>query len=206
MRRRKLRSYMKEWIVYETRNKRNGKIYVGTHGQKIGTHFDGYLGSGVVLREAIRKYGKEAFERHTLSTHSTELGAYAEERRIVCRDFVERRDTYNTAIGGLGGDRFSTHPKKEEYRRKLQEASIKNGAHKHLPESRGENNGFYGKTHSEASNELNRLANSGANHSSSIHWIYDGVEYGSIRECARETGRSHHYVKKYGRRKQNKSM
>jgi hypothetical protein len=44
------------FIVYETTNKINGKIYVGCH--KIDDVNDDYLGSGKLLMEDIEKYGK----------------------------------------------------------------------------------------------------------------------------------------------------
>jgi len=44
---------MFNYIIYETTNTVNNKIYVGKHKQK-GIEFDGYLGSGKVLNQAIQ--------------------------------------------------------------------------------------------------------------------------------------------------------
>lgn len=90
------------WIVYETRNLVNGKIYRGKHGQED-EGFDGYFGSGQLLILAIKKYGAENFERRTLREFATEAEALAYEAEIVTEEFCKRPDTYNLMPGGLGG-------------------------------------------------------------------------------------------------------
>lgn len=50
----KLEDNMKNHIVYKTTNIINGMIYIGVNSNNA----KGYLGSGVNIREAIRKYGK----------------------------------------------------------------------------------------------------------------------------------------------------
>ena len=50
-------------FVYLWINRVNGKKYVGAH---IGQEDDGYVGSGVVFKRAVAKYGIEAFERKIL--------------------------------------------------------------------------------------------------------------------------------------------
>jgi len=44
-------------IIYKTTNTINGKIYVGKHNKDN----DDYLGSGKLLKRAMKKYGKEYF-------------------------------------------------------------------------------------------------------------------------------------------------
>ena len=51
-------------IIYKTTNLINGKIYVGMH--STDNLNDGYLGSGWILKQAIKKYGKENFKREVL--------------------------------------------------------------------------------------------------------------------------------------------
>ena len=56
-------------FIYKTTNLVNGKIYIGQH---IGKVNDSYLGSGVVLHNAIRKYGRCNFKREILRLCYTE--------------------------------------------------------------------------------------------------------------------------------------
>lgn len=78
----------------------NNKIYVGVHStNKLD---DGYIGSGWVLKDAIKKYGREKFTREILYMFPSRREAMAMEAEIVDQDFVDRKDTYNLTIGGLG--------------------------------------------------------------------------------------------------------
>jgi hypothetical protein len=89
------------WIVYETTNLINGKKYRGVHKQD-GEGFDGYLGSGVAMRKAIRRHGEDNFKRLTLFTFESEKDAYAFEAYLVDSEWCKRPDTYNLHPGGLG--------------------------------------------------------------------------------------------------------
>ena len=79
----------------------NGKIYVGQH--TTDNINDGYLGSGRRLLEAIKKYGRENFTREVLYVGENHAELNELERTIVNKEFVDRPDTYNVAIGGDGG-------------------------------------------------------------------------------------------------------
>jgi group I intron endonuclease len=54
---------MKQYYIYRTTNKINGKQYVGSHHGKID---DNYYGSGVLILKAIEKYGSENFVKEIL--------------------------------------------------------------------------------------------------------------------------------------------
>ena len=86
------------FIVYKTTNLLNGKIYIGVHGADN----PDYLGSGVVLNKAIRKYGKQNFKRETLFEFDSLEEAFEKEAVLVNDGFIVRRDTYNLKLGGLG--------------------------------------------------------------------------------------------------------
>ena len=85
-------------IVYKTTNTINGKIYIGKH--STNNLYDGYLGSGKLLKEDIKVYGRNTFVREILSTHDTSEGAFNDEILRVDVDFVNREDTYNLVCGG----------------------------------------------------------------------------------------------------------
>lgn len=104
------------FIVYKTTNLINGSIYIGIHKQK-GSEFDGYLGSGLLLRRAIGKYGVDNFKRETLYEYDS-LGESREmERELVNKDFCIREDTYNISIGGTGGNTLIGYD--EEYKKMI---------------------------------------------------------------------------------------
>lgn len=59
-----------KYCIYLTTNKVNGKTYVGQHMyEKL---YDGYIGSGMLIKKAIKKYGKENFKIEYLETDLTE--------------------------------------------------------------------------------------------------------------------------------------
>ena len=92
---------MTYYIVYETKNKINEKIYVGCH--QTEDIDDGYLGSGKLLLRAIQKYGLENFNRKILKECSNKTSMFEYETEIVDEEFILREDTYNIKIGGNGG-------------------------------------------------------------------------------------------------------
>ena len=49
-----------QFIIYKIVNVANGKYYIGKH--KTFELDDGYLGSGIAISGALRKYGKEAVQ------------------------------------------------------------------------------------------------------------------------------------------------
>jgi group I intron endonuclease len=91
------------WILYETTNLVNGKIYVGVHKLANTSKSRKYLGSGIALQLAIEKYGRENFTRVTLSEFSCAKDAYAAEAKLVTQEFCNREDVYNIKLGGYGG-------------------------------------------------------------------------------------------------------
>lgn len=105
-----------KYIVYQTLNKVNNKIYIGVHKCKDPDVFDGYIGCGVVITSpssymkpctpfqyAVKKYGTSNFVRTTLRIFDNEEDAYNLEKEIVTKEFINRIDTYNVQLGGYGG-------------------------------------------------------------------------------------------------------
>jgi hypothetical protein len=90
------------WILYQTTNICNSKIYVGVHKLADTSRSTQYLGSGNRIRAAIRKYGKKNFQRETLAEFSCAEDAYAAEAKMVTKEFISREDTYNLCLGGMG--------------------------------------------------------------------------------------------------------
>jgi len=102
-----------------TTNLINGKKYVGRC-SKDERWDSGYLGSGVFLKQAIRKYGRENFERIILAelsdTSSLREAIDLEKEWLLKLDCKNSPDYYNMSndTGGMGaGDKHSSETKEK---------------------------------------------------------------------------------------------
>ncbi len=98
-------------IVYLTINNVNKKMYVGK--QSTLNPNDAYLGSGLKLKRAIKKHGKDSFKKIILHYCLTEKDAFELESSIVDTTFLNRNDVYNMSLGGLGGNKNTMKSKEE---------------------------------------------------------------------------------------------
>lgn len=89
------------YYLYQITNNVNGKIYVGVH--KAKSMDDGYMGSGKVIKSAIKKHGLENFTKVILETFENAEAMYAREKEVVNDEFLLREDVYNLRRGGSGG-------------------------------------------------------------------------------------------------------
>lgn len=124
--------------IYVTENLINHKKYIGQH--KAQDFDESYKGSGKALWNAINKYGWENFSCEIIEWCKTreELGE-REKYWIDYYDAVRSRNFYNICPGGVWGDTYSGLCDEEKKERSLK-LSIA---------CSGENNGFYGKHHTE---------------------------------------------------------
>ena len=140
------------YYIYRITNKVNGKTYIGQH--KYKKLDDSYMGSGVHLRRAQKKYGFENFKKDILvfNISKKEHADLLEKTFIAAeRKKVGVDNCYNIADGGKGGDgskgkhwklseetkkkiseALKGKPKSEEHKRKMSE--INKGKH-HSEES-----------------------------------------------------------------------
>lgn len=101
------------YLIYKITNNLNGKIYIGQHATE--NLDDGYMGSGLAIKRAIKKYGIDNFTKEILyDVDDWELMDFLEEL-IVDEEFVARPDTYNLKTGGSNG----VHHVSEETKQKL---------------------------------------------------------------------------------------
>lgn len=99
-------------FVYKTVCKSNGKYYIGKH--STSNLDDGYLGSGKLLKQALKKYSKENFVREILCFCSSEEEVYLKEHEIVTQEVVDDEMSYNMKLGGEGGQKiYSSEEVKE---------------------------------------------------------------------------------------------
>lgn len=157
-------------FVYETTNKVNGMKYIGKCIYFRQNDWQKYLGSGTYLKRAIEKYGKENFIKVILDeAYSNEELNELEEEYIRRFDAVKSPQYYNIKETSIGGDVFSSNPRKEEIRRMRR------------TQMAGEGNHQYGKPKTQRMIESVKEANSRAVE-------IDGVQYASQKEAAQATG------------------
>jgi hypothetical protein len=88
------------YFIYKTTNRINQKYYYGAH--STDDINDGYLGSGVALKRAIKKYGKKNFYRKIVEFCNEENEMYLIEERIIAEHY-KKEECYNMNVGGKGG-------------------------------------------------------------------------------------------------------
>lgn len=75
----------------------NNKVYVGCHQTK--DIDDGYMGSGKLILQAIKKYGKKNFRKEILFIFDNKEEMFSKEKELV---FIGE-GSYNLKHGGHGG-------------------------------------------------------------------------------------------------------
>ena len=100
-------------IIYEIKNKINGKSYIGQHSSN---ELGSYWGSGKLIKRAIEKYGLDNFERSILDRCSTK-----EELNEREKYWIKEKDSinsgYNLTEGGTGGDTSKFIDYSEEWKK-----------------------------------------------------------------------------------------
>jgi len=106
--------FMTFFTVYRTQNLVNGRYYFGVH--KTKDPYDGYLGSGKILKRAIIKYGEPAFIKNLCFIFDNPEEAFAKEFELI---ETYRQDSlcYNLRQGGSGGFDWINREGKADYSR-----------------------------------------------------------------------------------------
>jgi group I intron endonuclease len=97
--------------IYEITNLINGKTYIGQHSTE---HLhDGYMGGGLTLNRAIKKYGRNNFKKEILMFAVNNAALNFMEKCLVTEEFVQDESNYNLRIGGGHFGKHSTATKQK---------------------------------------------------------------------------------------------
>ena len=91
------------YTLYKITNVLNQSFYIGVH--KTLFLNDDYMGSGKLIKRAIKKHGKENFKKEILELFDTEEAMLKREEEIVTFDFIESHKVYNLMPGGGYGSK-----------------------------------------------------------------------------------------------------
>lgn len=112
------------YTIYKTTNMINGKSYIGKH--KTNNPNDNYLGSGLRLINAIKKYGINNFTKEILFIFDNEIDMNEKEKLLVNESVVKNNLYYNIALGGQGGQiiLIPDHPRYDEVCSKISKKAL----------------------------------------------------------------------------------
>lgn len=192
------------YTIYKITNLNNGKTYIGKH--KTNNLDDGYMGSGKLIRRAVKKHGLENFKKEILFIFDNEDEMNAKEKELV----IVSEETYNLCPGGEGGFGYlNNHPDKKKWvsgrgdkksaglKRKIENdecfrKKLLEQVEKAIEASKkinrfGANNSFYGKSHSEENKKrISKLMSEkykGSNNPQfGTCWITDGTGNKKVRK------------------------
>jgi hypothetical protein len=139
-----IKKQFKYHTIYETTNVINGKKYIGAH--STNDLNDEYLGSGSLLKRAIKKYSKESFIKRILFVFDTREEMMEKEIELLTEEAINNPNLYNLKGGGLGlvySDELRAKLSKSATGRKMHPDSVRKSV-----ESRKKNGKLYtGEAH-----------------------------------------------------------
>lgn len=109
------------YTVYKVINTDTQEYYIGVH--KTDDPNDGYYGSGLRIKRAIRKYGKKTFVKEILFIYDTKEEAFQKEVDLL-KHHINEDLCLNLSEGGQGGSNFQGKTHSEETRAKLSDVSV----------------------------------------------------------------------------------
>jgi len=142
------------YLIYKTTNILTGEYYIGKHATN--DIYDSYLGSGIILKHKIKKYGKECFSKEILHIFDNVTEMNNKEIEIITEDVVLDPMSYNLALGGMGGciALFENNPNYHQIIEKIKLSKVYlKEFYSELAKSRHETKSFgmHGRQHSEDS-------------------------------------------------------
>lgn len=100
----------------------NGKYYFGVH--KTKDPYDGYLGSGKLLKRALKKYGEPAFLKNVCFIFDNPDEAFAKEFELIQTYRLDPM-CYNLRQGGSGGFDYINREGQVDYKNRAKQANVR---------------------------------------------------------------------------------
>lgn len=149
------------YYTYKIINKLNNNYYLGRRKSKVEPSRDRYFGSGLGLKAAIKKHGRENFLKVILETYETFEDLIEAEKKLITMDVIKDSSCYNQSLGGPGGI-MATPETKEKVKQSLKEAWARNPERRKLLSLRdkelGLNKWWVGKTRSAEDRKAKSIA------------------------------------------------
>ena len=101
--------------IYKITNLINGKIYIGQEKK----YKDKYLGSGIHIKRAVKKYGKENFKKEIIEYCISIEELNEKEKYWINLLNSKEPNGYNIIDGGIGGPNFRGHKHSDESKKKM---------------------------------------------------------------------------------------
>ena len=114
------------WVVYKITNIINNHYYYGK--TNITSWGGGYMGSGKLIEQAVREFGKDNFNREIVKTFTNEFESYMYESNLIVPNRIDPMsyNTYDTSTNTYCKD--GTKMSEVTIRQKLIRAWEKRGA------------------------------------------------------------------------------
>lgn len=100
--------------VYQIKNTVNGKTYIGLRKLSRDNSWRGYMGSGVLIKQAIDKYGKEKFIKSFLGYAYSQEELYKLEKILIEDAKSKGKADYNLAIHTPYSDKYHISGKSKQ--------------------------------------------------------------------------------------------
>ena len=192
------------YIVYQHRNKINGKVYIGITMQtpeQRWRHGEGYK-SSPHFYAAIQKYGWDNFEHNILFQNLTKEEACKKEQELIAKyNSMNREYGYNSTSGGdifvmneetkqkisrslMGNKNGLGHPCSEEKKKKISEAQ----KGRHLTEEHKQKLSEAAKKRHTPCSEQAKENIRKASHKKPVYCEELNKVFESVQECSRQLG------------------
>lgn len=108
----------KKFFIYKTINVITGKYYIGMHATS--RMRDGYIGSGLILRRSVAKYGRANHKREILEFCNSQSELILRETEIITEELLADPLCMNIRLGGKGGGKWTPEQQRENNHRSLE--------------------------------------------------------------------------------------